>query len=193
MTPISTDPPAETRPPRRRRAVFAVIVSVSVFALTQGLTYPLLALILDSMGQSRVMIGASTAMTLLAMLLTAGLVPRLAGRFGAWNLAVTGILGAVSELGTFTDDKGHSGTYSLVLAPKIAVNTPAQLLDIEFKTIAGSFQGGSRRYVVTFTPASKRLNAGLNGKTVTFSKSAAGSSAKASPISGFLGDIYLKY
>jgi MFS family permease len=95
MTPIATDPPAETRPPRRRMAAFAVIVSVSVFALTQGLTYPLLALILDSMGQSRVMIGASTAMTLLAMLLTAGLVPRLAGRFGAWNLAVAGILGAV--------------------------------------------------------------------------------------------------
>jgi MFS family permease len=80
---------------RRRMAVFAVIISVSVFALTQGLTYPLLALILDAMGESRVMIGASTAMTLLAMLITAGLVPRLAGRFGAWNLAVAGILGAV--------------------------------------------------------------------------------------------------
>jgi MFS family permease len=84
-----------TRPARRQMAVFAVIISVSVFALTQGLTYPLLALILDSMGESKVMIGASTAMTLLAMLITAGLVPRLAGRFGAWNLAVTGILGAV--------------------------------------------------------------------------------------------------
>jgi MFS family permease len=83
------------RPARRQLAVFAVIVSVSVFALTQGLTYPLLALILDSMGESKIMIGASTAMTLLAMLITAGLVPRLAGRFGAWNLAVTGILGAV--------------------------------------------------------------------------------------------------
>lgn len=76
-------------------AAFAVIVSVSVFALTQGLTYPLLALILDGMGESRIMIGASTAMTLLAMLMTAGWVPRLAGRFGAWNLAVVGILGAV--------------------------------------------------------------------------------------------------
>jgi MFS family permease len=77
-------------------AAFAVIISVSVFALTQGLTYPLLALILDRMGESRIMIGASTAMTLLAMLITAGWVPRLAGRYGAWNLAVAGILGAVT-------------------------------------------------------------------------------------------------
>jgi hypothetical protein len=109
------------------------------------------------------------------------------------NLPGNGIQGFIHESGTFTDGNGHSGTYSLAIPPAIAVNTPAQILDIEFKTIAGSFQGGSRRYVVTFTPASKRLNAGLNGKTVTFSKSAAGSSAKAAPISGFLGTIYLKY
>jgi len=95
MNDLSNDPIPAGMGTRRRMPVFAVIISVSVFALTQGLTYPLLALILDRMGESRIMIGASTAMTLLAMLITAGWVPRLAGRFGAWNLAVAGILGAV--------------------------------------------------------------------------------------------------
>ena len=44
-----------------------------------------------------------------------------------------------------------------------------------------------------FTPVSKRLGNGLNGKTVTFVKSPAGTAAKGIVQSSFIGNVYLKY
>ena len=101
-----------------------------------------------------------------------------------------GIQGNVSELGTFTDDKGHNGTYSLALPPPSVGNNPAQILGINFKS-SSAFAGGERPYTLTFTPFSKRLAKGLNGKTVTFSTKSTGAEAKATPTVGKA--IYLNY
>jgi len=102
-----------------------------------------------------------------------------------------GYLGTVYEGGTFTDDKGHNGTYQLVL-PGGGTGQGGQVLNLTFKNSTG-FAGASRGYNIQFTPASKRLNKGLNGKTVTFSASASGSEAKGMPSTSNLKTIYLNY
>lgn len=63
-----------------------------------------------------------------------------------------GIAGFIHESGTFTDEKGHKGTYSLPLLPVFSSIQPPQILDIAFK-ISGTFAGGSRRYTLSFTPS----------------------------------------
>jgi len=62
--------------------VVALISIVAVFALTQGLTYPLLSIRLDAMGYGGNMIGLSGAMTPLGILLAGPFVPRVALRLG---------------------------------------------------------------------------------------------------------------
>jgi hypothetical protein len=100
-----------------------------------------------------------------------------------------GVMGFVNETGTFTDDKGNSGTYQLTLPPtQFSSTQPPQLLNLDFKK-----PGIQRQYMLTFTPVSKRPAGGLNGKTVTFSTKPAGSSAKGLITSTFLPTVYLKY
>jgi len=73
---------------RAGSATLAVVMAVAaVFAVGQGLSYPLLAFILDARGVSPTLIGLNTAMTPLGLLLSAPLLPRLAARFGAARLA----------------------------------------------------------------------------------------------------------
>ncbi len=60
----------------------------AIFALSLGLTYPLLAIILEAQGESSTLIGLNTAMTPLGIIVAAPFVPALARRFGAWQLAV---------------------------------------------------------------------------------------------------------
>ena len=68
--------------------VIAAIAAIGVFCLTLGLSYPLLALILDSMGVSTWLIGLNAAMTPLGIIVSSPLIPPLARRFGAWFLCV---------------------------------------------------------------------------------------------------------
>ncbi len=107
------------------------------------------------------------------------------------SLPGNGIAGFIHESGTFTDGKGHTGTYALALPPVLSSIQPAELLDIGFKK-SGTFLGGSRRYTIQFTPIGKRLSKGLGGKTVTFVTTAAKTAAKG-VIAGTLTKIYLKY
>ena len=65
------------------------IAAIGIFCLTLGLSYPLLALILDSMGISTGLIGLNAAMTPLGIILSSPVMPSLARRFGAWRLCVT--------------------------------------------------------------------------------------------------------
>jgi MFS family permease len=65
-----------------------VIASVTVFALAQGLSYPLLALLMQKKGMSASEIGFSAAMSPLGMIATALLVPVLIRRLGAGRVAV---------------------------------------------------------------------------------------------------------
>lgn len=68
--------------------IVASIAAMGVFCLTLGLSYPLLALILDGMGISTTVIGLNAAMTPLGIIVSSPFMPFLARRFGAWLLCV---------------------------------------------------------------------------------------------------------
>ena len=69
-------------------ALAGVIATVSVFAIAQGLSYPLLSFILQRQGMSPSLIGLSAAMTPLGFILSAPLIPWLSRRFGAGRTAL---------------------------------------------------------------------------------------------------------
>ncbi|MER9894571.1 MFS transporter [Mesorhizobium sp. M0119] len=77
-------------------AITGVIATVSVFAVAQGLSYPLLSFILQRQGVSPAMIGLSAAMTPIGFIVSSPLVPALARRFGAGRTAL--ICAALSAL-----------------------------------------------------------------------------------------------
>jgi MFS family permease len=70
------------------KGIIASITAVGVFCLTIGLSYPLLALILEDMGASSGLIGLNAAMGPIGIILSAPFVPRLAQKFGAWFICV---------------------------------------------------------------------------------------------------------
>ena len=70
----------------------AVLVTLSVFAVATGLSYPLLAVILEGQGLGATVIGLNTAMTPLGIILSAPFIPGLTRLFGAVRLALTGAL-----------------------------------------------------------------------------------------------------
>jgi MFS family permease len=70
----------------------AVIASVSVYAIAQGLTYPLLSFILEERGHSPAAIGLSAAMTPLGFICCAPFVPAMTRRFGAGRTIVASAL-----------------------------------------------------------------------------------------------------
>jgi MFS family permease len=74
-----------------------VIASVSVFAIAQGLTYPLLSFILAEQGISPTVIGLSAAMTPLGLIASSFFMPWLARRFGSATLVINAVW-----LATFT-------------------------------------------------------------------------------------------
>jgi predicted MFS family arabinose efflux permease len=65
-------------------ASLGLIAGASVFSITIGLSYPLLALKLNAAGIGDAMIGANAAVTPLGMILSAPFVPRLTRRLGPW-------------------------------------------------------------------------------------------------------------
>ena len=70
----------------RRRSITIVIVTVSIVAVTLGLTWPLLSLILESRGVSSTLIGLSSASQTAALLLVMPLAPWIIARFGTIRL-----------------------------------------------------------------------------------------------------------
>ncbi|NNL78700.1 MAG: MFS transporter [Desulfobacterales bacterium] len=70
----------------------AVIGAMSVFTLTLGLSYPLLALILENLGTPKALIGLNAAMTPLGIILSSPAIPRLARYKGSWGLAMLCLL-----------------------------------------------------------------------------------------------------
>ena len=79
--------------PTATGGIVAAIACISLFALTLGMSYPLLALQLEARGISETIIGLNAAMTPLGLILIAFILPRLAGSVGAWQL-VAGSIGA---------------------------------------------------------------------------------------------------
>lgn len=69
-------------------ALAGIIATVAIFAIAQGLTYPLLSFILETQGASSTLIGLSAAMTPLGFITSAPFIPTLAKRFGAGRTAL---------------------------------------------------------------------------------------------------------
>lgn len=69
-------------------ALASVIAALAMFAMAQGLSYPLLTLLMQRQGMSPALIGLSAAMMPLGLILSASLVPRAARMVGARWLAV---------------------------------------------------------------------------------------------------------
>lgn len=65
-----------------------IIATVTVFAVAQGLTYPLLSFILERQGTTPGLIGLSAAMTPLGFIVSAPFIPALARRVGGARLAI---------------------------------------------------------------------------------------------------------
>ncbi len=65
----------------RRNALLGVIAAMAVVNLVYGITFPLLALVLDAQGVSKTMIGLSTMSQALAILVIAPWTPRLLRRY----------------------------------------------------------------------------------------------------------------
>ena len=86
MTAESTTPPREDRNPWA--AMAGIIATVTVFAVAQGLTYPLLSFILERQGTTPGLIGLSAAMTPLGFIVSAPFIPALARRVGGARLAI---------------------------------------------------------------------------------------------------------
>ena len=84
MTADST--PREDRIPWA--AMAGIIATVTVFAVAQGLTYPLLSFILERQGTTPGLIGSSAAMTPLGFIVSAPFIPALARRVGGARLAI---------------------------------------------------------------------------------------------------------
>jgi MFS family permease len=79
-------------------AIAGIIATVSIFAISQGLSYPLLSFILHKQGVAPAMIGASAAMQPLGYVVSALMVPWLARRFDAGRLTVACALLAAAML-----------------------------------------------------------------------------------------------
>ncbi len=91
-----TETAAQTRPPLPVAALAGVTATVTVFALAQGLSYPLFTFLMQEQGLPPAMIGLSAAMTPLGIIVSAPLVPWLTRIAGAPALAVVcAILAAV--------------------------------------------------------------------------------------------------
>ena len=86
MTAESTPSPREDRIPWA--AMAGIIATVTVFAVAQGLTYPLLSFILERQGTTPGLIGLSAAMTPLGFIVSAPFIPARARRVGRARLAV---------------------------------------------------------------------------------------------------------
>jgi MFS family permease len=69
-------------------AMAGVIATVTVFAVAQGLTYPLLSFILERQGTEPSLIGLSAAMTPLGFIASSPVIPALTQRIGAGRLAI---------------------------------------------------------------------------------------------------------
>lgn len=69
-------------------AMAGVIATVTVFAVAQGLTYPLLSFILERQGTEPSLIGLSATMTPLGFIVSSPVIPALTQRIGAGRLAI---------------------------------------------------------------------------------------------------------
>ncbi|WP_051328662.1 MFS transporter [Geminicoccus roseus] len=150
------------------RLILVVILMASVFAMAQGLSYPLLAFILERQGVSPALIGLNTAMTPLGIVCSAPLVPLAARLMGAARMAlacalmlacVLAVIGAWQNLAVWFPARFLIGVAinGLFVASETWVNLMApperrgRLLGLFSASLAAGFALGPFIIVVTGT------------------------------------------
>lgn len=98
------------------RAIVCVIAIVTVFSVTQGITYPLLSLILERQDTSNFLVGLSGAMTPLGVLASAPFLPALARRVNRGALLAGCVLACAALL------------LAIALVPDVLVWMPLRFL-----------------------------------------------------------------
>lgn len=81
-----------------RPAITAVVLCATVYTAVQGLTYPLLSLILERQGASSLFIGLNAAMMPLGMVAALAVGPLLVRRLGSLHLLLSSLLTAAAFL-----------------------------------------------------------------------------------------------
>ncbi|SDE19847.1 MFS transporter [Ruegeria marina] len=83
---------AEMTDRARHAGIAGAIACTTIFALTVGLSFPLLSLVLEQQGTSEAAIGINAAMTPLGIMLASPFYPRLIERFGTWQVATGSLI-----------------------------------------------------------------------------------------------------
>jgi MFS family permease len=122
-------------------AMAGIIATVTVFAVAQGLTYPLLSFILARQGATPGLIGLSAAMTPLGFIVSAPFIPALARRAGAARLAIL-----CSVLAALT-------LAAIAALPDIRAWMPLRFL---LGVFANPLYVISETWLITITPAPRR-------------------------------------
>lgn len=103
-------------------SVATVTVGVTVFAVAQGLTYPLISLLLVERGVSNTLIGLNAAAFMLGLGVSTLVVPALTRRLRAGQVIVAGLLGAAATLVGFAALEALPVWFALRFALGFCVN-----------------------------------------------------------------------
>lgn len=87
-----------TSPQVMWRPIYAVAAGATLFTAVQGLTYPLLSLVLHERGVHEGLIGINTSMMPLGMIMSAPFASRMIPRVGALGFAIATVCGSVACL-----------------------------------------------------------------------------------------------
>ncbi len=79
-------------------SIAAVIVGIAAFAMAQGLTYPLISLLLASRGTDETLIGLNAAAYMLGLAVSTLVMPRMTAMLRAGTLVVFSLLGSAATL-----------------------------------------------------------------------------------------------
>jgi len=133
----------------RRRTLLAVLACVSVFAITFGLTYPLLTLVLESRGVRADLIGLNAAMTPLGILLSWPWLPTWARRVGPKRFALACMVTTAALLLLFAAIDSLAAWFVLRLALGVVLNGTIVVSETWINQLAEDHVRG--RTIATYT------------------------------------------
>lgn len=103
-------------------SVATVTIGITVFAIAQGLTYPLISLLLAEQGVSDTVVGLNAAAFMLGLGTSVLVVPALTRRLRAGQVIVAGLLGAAFVLAGFAATSSLAAWFVLRFALGFCVN-----------------------------------------------------------------------
>ncbi|WP_430390299.1 MFS transporter [Dyella sp. 20L07] len=115
---------------RQRLSTGAVIAAATIFGLSYSLSAPLIAMSLADRGYGSAFIGLNAAMHAMGVLLIAPLMPSLAARFGARQLAVVALIVTALVLALFTQLQAVAWWFPL----RIVLGAAAEVLFVMSET-----------------------------------------------------------